>query len=175
MKEELKDQISDILPHAVELLEELSGGIEDARAIYGDKVEDGYITCKVCGSKMSHKAVKIVKDLDFNNHYVDYICDSCLKESNSRNMVPLVCIKCHQVIMRIPSDFKFSDGFKLIPGKVYHVPCCPECDPTSVSDKQEKPIYILEYLHFLSKANPKRLSEILTKLNNIKGVKNNHE
>lgn len=75
---------------------------------------------------------------------VDNVCPGC--RSAVQEMAIIACPRCRAVVGRMPAH-KDKTGFEFVKGRIYHVDCCPKCEPEIVSVQQE-PTFILEFLRY---------------------------
>ena len=88
----------------------------------------GQTSC-ACGKKfMPVSEIKFLKTQYCTA--TDHICNGCV--NNITNASLIVCVRCKAVVARL-APHRTKNGFTFEPGKPYHTPYCPNCQPDCVS------------------------------------------
>lgn len=84
--------------------------------------------------------------------YVDNICPGC--EEQAKGLATVICVRCHRVAGRLPPQ-RDKYGFKIEPGKVYHLEKCPICSPHDFAGQQYPQTPIIEMILYHRKVGVK--------------------
>jgi DNA-directed RNA polymerase subunit RPC12/RpoP len=107
--------------------------VEKAAELLGPQsVQEGFYTCKTCGKKVNRSDIIIIED-PIVGHATDPICAECKAEFDKMKVSTIVCIGCKEVIARVEPK-KYTTGFEMKAGHIYHIADCPVCNPEKFSD-----------------------------------------
>lgn len=90
-----------------------------------DILEGNLVACPITGIYYNAREVR-----NFRNRAGVLIRDFTHpgERAQFRGMCPIACIKCRAVVAWT-SPGKDRDGFKTVRGEIYHIHCCPKCEP----------------------------------------------
>lgn len=90
-----------------------------------DILEGNLVSCPVTGVFYEAREVR-----NFRNRAGILIRDFThpRERAQFRGMCPIACLRCSMVIAWL-SPGRDPDGFRVQPGEVYHIHCCPKCEP----------------------------------------------
>ncbi len=146
MNIKIDKNFKDVLPLVKDLTK------DKAEAIFGkSNVNEGYFTCKMCGSKVPLSDTHVINTPILKN-VIDSTCKVCRDTCTKEKYCKIVCIGCKEVILWMEPQKDPKSGFEFKPGAVYHIEDCPKCNPDKFKNKVV-PTEILESKIYKQKYN----------------------
>lgn len=102
--------------------------------------------CKACGKLVSLENMPII-DTGVIKGVTVGLCKDCFDALMKEKLCGIVCMKCKQVRSFVEPQTNPQTGFKMEPGKFYHILDCPACNPEKYENKTVPAIIIEEALY----------------------------